>query len=36
LTVFAGPVAEQRARDYFAALKAGGLKVGSRLRTAKD
>jgi hypothetical protein len=27
VTVFDGPMAEQRARDYFAALKAGRLKV---------
>jgi hypothetical protein len=27
VTVFDGPVAEQRARDYFEALKSGRLKV---------
>jgi hypothetical protein len=27
LTVFADPEAEQRARDYFAALKGGGIKI---------
>jgi hypothetical protein len=27
VTIFAGPMAEQRARAYFDALKAGGLKV---------
>ena len=27
LTVFSGPEAQQRARDYFAALKGGGIKT---------
>jgi hypothetical protein len=27
VTIFAGPSAEQRARDYFAALKAGAMKI---------
>jgi hypothetical protein len=27
VTIFAGPSAEQRARDYFAALKAGAIKI---------
>ena len=27
VTIFAGPVAERRARDYFEALKSGALKT---------
>jgi hypothetical protein len=27
VTIFAGPIAEQRARDYFMALKTGQLKI---------
>jgi hypothetical protein len=35
VTMFAGPRAEERARDYFNALKSGGLKIirGPRARS---